>query len=66
MTEDIMKQKKPLLQVMDGYEKALGKEHSSTLTSVYCLVFLLHQQQQYGTLRYYIKGYAADMNLHLA
>ena len=28
-------------------ERMLGKEHPSTLTSVYCLVCLLHQKQRY-------------------
>jgi len=42
--EDIMRQKKPLLQIMEGREKALGKEHPDTLTSVSNLALvLLHQ-----------------------
>jgi hypothetical protein len=31
-------------RALDGYEKALGMEHPDTLTSVYCLAFLFHQQ----------------------
>jgi tetratricopeptide (TPR) repeat protein len=34
-------------RALEGSEKALGKEHPDTLTSVYCLAFLLHQRQQY-------------------
>ncbi|OCK97425.1 tetratricopeptide repeat domain protein, partial [Cenococcum geophilum 1.58] len=30
-------------------EKALGKEHPDTLTSVYCLAYLYHQRKQYDT-----------------
>jgi hypothetical protein len=30
-----------------GSEKALGKDHPDTLTSVYCLAFLFHQQHQH-------------------
>ena len=28
-------------------ERVLGKEHPDTLTSVYCLVYLLHQKKRY-------------------
>ncbi|KAF2730992.1 hypothetical protein EJ04DRAFT_443952, partial [Polyplosphaeria fusca] len=34
-------------RALEGYEKALGKDHPNTLTSVYCLAFLFHQQRQY-------------------
>ncbi|OCK93228.1 uncharacterized protein K441DRAFT_662008 [Cenococcum geophilum 1.58] len=34
-------------RALEGKEKALGKEHPDTLTSVYCLAYLLHQRQQY-------------------
>jgi len=33
-------------QVLVLYETVLGKEHPSTLTSVYCLAHLLHLQQR--------------------
>ena len=39
--------KKPLLQVMEGYEKALGKEHLNTLTSVSNLALVLRYQGKY-------------------
>jgi hypothetical protein len=36
-------------QTLARYEKVLGHEHPSTLTSVYCLAHLLtHQQQRYN------------------
>jgi len=34
-------------RALEGYEKALGKEHPSTLASVYRLAYLLYQQEQY-------------------
>src|SRR5438046_3001318 len=34
-------------RALEGREKALGKEHPDTLTSVYCFAYLLHQRQQY-------------------
>lgn len=34
-------------RALDGYEKVLGNEHPGTLTSVYCLAYLLQQQQRY-------------------
>ena len=34
-------------RALEGREKALGKEYPDTLTSVYRLAFLFHQQQQY-------------------
>lgn len=34
-------------RALEGREKALGKEHPNTLTSVYCLAYLLHQQGKY-------------------
>ncbi|KAH7111089.1 hypothetical protein B0J11DRAFT_543762 [Dendryphion nanum] len=34
-------------RALEGREKALGKEHPDTLTSVYCLAFLFHQQKQH-------------------
>ena len=37
----------------EGYEKALGKEHPFTLTSVYCLAYLYDQRKRYDT-----RGYA--------
>jgi len=35
-------------QALELKERVLGKEHPSTLTSVYCLAYLLHGQEQYG------------------
>jgi hypothetical protein len=34
-------------RALEGREKALGKEHPDTLTSVYCLAYLLHRRFQY-------------------
>ena len=34
-------------RALEGYERALGREHPDTLTSVYCLALLFHQQQQF-------------------
>jgi tetratricopeptide (TPR) repeat protein len=34
-------------RALEGYEKALGKEHPDTLTCVYCLAYLLHQRDKY-------------------
>lgn len=34
-------------RALEGNEKALGKEHPNTLTSVCCLAYLLHQQKKY-------------------
>jgi len=34
-------------RALEGREKALGVEHPDTLTSVYCLAYLLHAQRQY-------------------
>ena len=34
-------------RALDGREKVLGKEHPDTLMSVYCLAYLLQQQQRY-------------------
>ncbi|KAH0555788.1 hypothetical protein GP486_006269, partial [Trichoglossum hirsutum] len=34
-------------RALDGKEKVLGKEHPSTLTSVYSLANLLHEQKRY-------------------
>jgi hypothetical protein len=31
-----------------GHEKVLGVEHMDTLTSPWCLAFLLHQRKQYS------------------
>ena len=39
--------KKPLLQVMEGREKALGKEHPDTLASVSNLALVLQRQGKY-------------------
>ncbi|XTI88310.1 hypothetical protein V2W45_1343129 [Cenococcum geophilum] len=33
-------------RALEGREKALEKEHPDTLTSIYCLAFLFHQQRQ--------------------
>lgn len=38
-------------RTLDGREKVLGKEHPETLTSVYCLAYLLHKQQNYEMAR---------------
>ncbi|PVH91441.1 hypothetical protein DM02DRAFT_678088 [Periconia macrospinosa] len=35
-------------RALEGYEKALGKEHPDTLTSVYCFAYLLHHQHRYN------------------
>ncbi|KAF2174720.1 hypothetical protein K469DRAFT_519637, partial [Zopfia rhizophila CBS 207.26] len=34
-------------RVLEGRENKLGKDHPDTLTSVYCLAYLLHQQKPY-------------------
>ncbi|KAH7108855.1 hypothetical protein B0J11DRAFT_545515 [Dendryphion nanum] len=34
-------------RALEGREKALGKEHPDTLTSVYCLAFLFYRQKQH-------------------
>lgn len=34
-------------QALALIERVLGKEHPDTLTSVYCLAYLLYQQEQY-------------------
>ncbi|KAF2733217.1 tetratricopeptide repeat domain protein, partial [Polyplosphaeria fusca] len=34
-------------RALEGYEKALGKDHPDTLTSVYCLAHLLHTTRRY-------------------
>jgi len=34
-------------RALEGREKALGKDHPDTLTSVYCLAHLLHYQHRY-------------------
>ena len=34
-------------RALAGYEKVLGVEHPYTLTSVYCLAYLLHSRRQY-------------------
>jgi tetratricopeptide (TPR) repeat protein len=34
-------------RALEGYEKVLGMEHPSTLTSVYCLASLLQATRQY-------------------
>ena len=40
-------------------ETVLGKEHPSTLTSVYCLVYLLHQKKRYKDAEvFYHRAYA--------
>lgn len=36
-----------LQKAVQGQEKVLGKEHSETLNSKYCLALILHQQQKY-------------------
>lgn len=37
-------------------ETVLGKEHPDTLTSVYCLAYLLHQKKWYKDAEGYQKG----------
>ncbi len=40
-------------------ETVLGKEHPSTLTSVYCLAYLLHQKKRYKDEEvFYHRAYA--------
>lgn len=40
-------------------EKMLGKEHPNTLTSVYCLAYLLHQKKRYKDAEmFYHRAYA--------
>lgn len=34
-------------RALEGSEKALGKDHPDTLTSVRCLASLFHKQRQY-------------------
>jgi hypothetical protein len=51
-------------QALEGREK-LGKDHLDTLTSVYRLAFLLHQQQDTKLLRHSMKGQPADMHMCL-
>jgi tetratricopeptide (TPR) repeat protein len=34
-------------RALEGSEKALGKEHPDTLTSVYCFAYMLHKQKRY-------------------
>jgi len=34
-------------RALEGYEKALGKEHPDMLTSMFCLASLFHQQNRY-------------------
>lgn len=36
-------------RALEGREKVLGKEHPSSLTSVYCVALLFYEQQQYTT-----------------
>jgi hypothetical protein len=33
--------------VLEGSEKELGTQHPDTLTSIYCLAYLLHKQKRY-------------------
>ena len=35
-------------RALEGYEKVLGKKHPDTLTSIYCLAYLLHQKRDYA------------------
>jgi hypothetical protein len=35
-------------RALEGYGRVLGKEHLSTLNSVYSLTYLLHQKMKYG------------------
>jgi tetratricopeptide (TPR) repeat protein len=35
-------------RALEGYEKVLGPEHPNTLTSVYHLAFLFHEQHKYS------------------
>ena len=44
-------------QALEGYEKALGREHPSTLASAYNLAFLYHQQKRYDTASELWDGY---------
>jgi tetratricopeptide (TPR) repeat protein len=34
-------------RVLEGSEKELGAQHPDTLTSIYCLAYLLHKQKRY-------------------
>ncbi|KAF2462588.1 uncharacterized protein BDR25DRAFT_387040 [Lindgomyces ingoldianus] len=34
-------------RALEGREKALGKDHPDTLTSVYCLAYLLHHRHRF-------------------
>ena len=34
-------------RALEGREKELGVQHPDTLTSVYCLAYLLHMQKRY-------------------
>jgi hypothetical protein len=36
-------------RALEGREKVLGVEHPDTLTSVYCLAYLLHVKGQYDS-----------------
>jgi hypothetical protein len=45
-------------RVLEGREKALGREHRDTLTSVSHLAFLLHRRQHYSAaVRLYQRAY---------
>ena len=46
-------------QVLALRERVLGKEHPDTLTSVYCLAYLLHQKKRYKDAEvFYDRAYA--------
>jgi hypothetical protein len=47
-----------------GICEGAGKEHPDTLTSVYYLAFILHQQQPYEAASALHKGQAADANVY--
>ena len=34
-------------RALEGQVKVLGKDHADTLTSIYCLAYLMHQLKQY-------------------
>ena len=44
-------------RALEGSEKAPGKEHPNTLTSLHCLAFLLYPRREYeAALELYLKG----------
>ena len=51
-------------QIMALCEAVLGKEHPDTLTSVYCLVYLLHQKKRYKDAKVFIIEHTLDIGRH--